>query len=381
MPAIERDPNYAGRPATDWQRENALTGRTGGRVRTLVTAATLIGLAMSRVGVPADEPAANQPKPATKTWSQRLPALGWTAGGMQFWTDVFIYGEWRIQQHATTGHHRLLDDHNVRRAWGAYADCRSKFDALKRELKLPPLKRKVVVTIHGLGRTRRSMEGIGRYLAESGGYTLINMSYASTRNPIDVNARALARVIDHLEGVETIHIVAHSLGNLVTRHYLADLAAAGKLDAMRPRFGRMVMLAPPNQGSSLAVQLKDNELFRWILGAAGGQLAQEWEPLSRRLATPNFEFGIIAGRQKVAGVANAVVEGDDDFVVSIAETRLIGARDFLVVPVLHTYIMEDPEVRQSTLRFLQHGYFVAADQRQPIEAVGEAQADGVRPSR
>lgn len=380
MPAIERAPNHPGRPTTDRQKETPLTGRTGGRVRTFVTAAALIWLAMSRVCVRADEPAANPTKPATKTWSQHLQSLGWTAGGMQFWTDVFIHGEWRIQQHATTGHHRLLDDHNVRRASGTYADCRSKFDALKRELKLPPMKRQVVVTIHGLGRTRRSMEGIGRYLAESGGYTLINMSYASTRNPIDVNARALADVIDHLEGVETIHIVAHSLGNLVTRHYLADLAAAGKLDAMRPRFGRMVMLAPPNQGSSLAVQLKDNPLFRVILGATGGQLARQWDQLSPRLATPNFEFGIIAGRQEVAGVANTVVEGDDDFVVSVAETRLASARDFLVVPVLHTYIMEDPEVRQSTLRFLQHGYFVVADQRQPIEALGDMKAGGASPS-
>ena len=38
-----------------------------------------------------------------------------TGGGKQLWTDVFLYGDWRIRA-ALTGHHRLLDDQNTRRA-------------------------------------------------------------------------------------------------------------------------------------------------------------------------------------------------------------------------------------------------------------------------
>ena len=33
---------------------------------------------------------------------------------------------------------------------------------------------------------------------------------------------------------------------------------------------------------------------------------------------------------------------------------------------MHCTMMVQPEVQQATLRFLQHGYFLSADQRQPI---------------
>ncbi len=45
-----------------------------------------------------------------------LPAK--TLGGTQFWSDVLVQRDWRIQRNAWTGHCRLLDGQNVRRAWG-----------------------------------------------------------------------------------------------------------------------------------------------------------------------------------------------------------------------------------------------------------------------
>ena len=53
-------------------------------------------------------------------------------------------------------------------------------------------------------------------------------------------------------------------------------------------------------------------------------------------------------------------------VVSVETTRLAGAADFAVLPVPHTLMMDDPEVQQYTLRFLERGYFRSDDQRQPI---------------
>ena len=64
--------------------------------------------------------------------------------------------------------------------------------------------------------------------------------------------------------------------------------------------------------------------------------------------------------------SNPILDGDDDFVVSIEETRLPGANDFVVLPVLHSLIMDDPNTREYTLRFLWHGYFVSKDERTPI---------------
>ncbi|HTN75555.1 MAG TPA: hypothetical protein VL096_09920, partial [Pirellulaceae bacterium] len=99
------------------------------------------------------------------------------------------------------------------------------------------------------------------------------------------------------------------------------------------------------------------------------QLADSWDKLQPHLATPSCEFGIIAGARGSRIGLNPLVTGDDDMVVSVAETKLPGAADFLTAPVLHGDMMNDIKVRKSTLSFLQHGYFVSADQKQPLPAV------------
>lgn len=290
-----------------------------------------------------------------------------TGGGKQFWTDRLVHHGWRIQQNVYTGHCRLLDDNDVRRAWGTRDQCQKAFDRLRVELALPPVHGKVVVTVHGLGRTRQSMAGMGACLAKRGGYAWLNFSYASTRDSIDAHGKALLEVLQALDEAEEVHFVAHSLGNLVVRRYMHERALA-PLEARGPRLGRFVMLAPPNQGAELAVRMRDNELFRLIFGASGRQLAVQWDEVERRLAIPPCPFGILAGGQGEAGVNNPLISGDDDLVVTVAETRLAGAADFLVVPEFHTFIMDAPAVRQSTLRFLQHGYFLSSEARQPIPA-------------
>ena len=54
--------------------------------------------------------------------------------------------------------------------------------------------------------------------------------------------------------------------------------------------------------------------------------------------------------------------------VTVESTRLAGAADFAVLPVLHTIMMDDATVQEYTLRFLRHGYFVSEAERHPIGA-------------
>ena len=42
-----------------------------------------------------------------------------------------------------------------------------------------------------------------------------------------------------------------------------------------------------------------------------------------------------------------------------------------MVPVLHPLLPADPRVMNYTLSFLQNGYFVSADQREPVGKNGE----------
>ena len=117
----------------------------------------------------------------------------------------------------------------------------------------------------------------------------------------------------------------------------------------------------------VAAALAENELFTVIAGPSGQELGKTWSDLAARLATPQCEFGIIAGGRQDGRGYNPLLSGDNDAVVTVASTQLAGAADFRVVPTIHMLLMDDPTVIQYTLRFLQHGYFISPQQRQPLK--------------
>ena len=134
----------------------------------------------------------------------------------------------------------------------------------------------------------------------------------------------------------------------------------------------MVMIGPPNQGSQLAKLVGRTIPFRIATGQSGSQLAGEWEEFQSRLATPNFEFGIIAGGQdSKMRLANFLLDGKDDLIVRVSETKLPGAHDFVVRPLLHSTMMKNPQTLEMTLRFLQHGHFVSEENRTPLGDTGD----------
>lgn len=304
----------------------------------------LWGGLVSRLG--AEEP---EPLPA----EINLPAP--TLGGRQFWADELFFHEWRIQRHAITGHCRLLDGSSIRHAWGNFEQCQAALEEIKRRENLPPMQGKAVVLLHGLGRSRRSMAELAKYLEEQGGYQVFNVGYPSTRGTIADYARSLAKVVENLDGMEEINFVAHSLGNIVIRRYLGDQtdpATGGRPD---PRIKRFVMLGPPNHGSIAATAMADNPLFALVLGKPGQELGREWVWLEGSLATPSCEFGVIAGGRKNSQGFNPLLPGDDDGTVTVASARLDGAADFVLVPVLHSFLINDQRVQECTLRFLRTG--------------------------
>ena len=129
------------------------------------------------------------------------------------------------------------------------------------------------------------------------------------------------------------------------------------------------MLGPPNQGSGMARFLKSSMAFKTIAGVSGVQMSRGWGKLEPTLATPGFEFGIIAGGQDdKQDFSNFVLKGKDDFTVSVDETKLAGAHDFLVRPLFHTTMMHQPMVFKATLNFLQNGYFISEKERIPLKA-------------
>jgi pimeloyl-ACP methyl ester carboxylesterase len=291
-----------------------------------------------------------------------------TLGGVQLWGDEFWSSGWRIQRHASTGHCRLLDPDNRREDWGSFDSCLARFDQLKAERKIPPMRGRAVILLHGLGGWHSTMQPLADYLQENSDFTVVNLTYPSTRADVAAQARALAGVVEHLDGFTEIDFVAHSLGNVIVRHYLGDQTDRATGRAPDPRIKRFVMLAPPNRGSERADKWSDNELFVAVLGASALQLGSGWAELDKRLAAPAFEFGIIAGGRGDDRGYSSRLAGDDDNTLSVETTRLPGARDFKIVPVWHSFLILSPTVQRMTLEFLQHGYFVTAAERTPIAA-------------
>jgi pimeloyl-ACP methyl ester carboxylesterase len=294
------------------------------------------------------------------------------------WSDVWFFHQWKIQQHVDTKECRLLDEDGKSHAAGTFEECRAKFASIKREQNLPPMQGKAVVLLHGLAAPAWSMQLLARHLRKHGGYETFVVEYSSLRSTIDDQARSMAQVMQSLEGIEEINLVGHSMGNIVIRRYLAGDNTPGAGWRPDPRVARIVMIAPPNHGSTAATRLSDNVVFKTVFGESGRQLGVNWADLESRLATPTTEFGIIAGGWGNKLGLNPFQAGDDDGRISVETTRLAGAADFLVVPAVHEFIAHDPRVLNYTLTFLTSGYFISPVAKHGIPREPIAERIGTR---
>jgi alpha-beta hydrolase superfamily lysophospholipase len=207
----------------------------------------------------------------------------------------------------------------------------------------------LVVLLHGLARGPRSMARLAAHLAGRG-FDTWSQPYPSRSEPLTAIAPAVANAIARAAAGRPVSAVTHSMGGIVARH----------LHDPRIAWQRIVMLAPPNQGSRIARDLAANPMFRWFYGPAGRDLAD-----SRGWPAPPAPFAVIAGTRARAltnptswtagrrfppGTAN-------DGTVAVAETRLDGMADFAEVDATHTWIMNDARVHDLVVRYLRDGRF------------------------
>jgi pimeloyl-ACP methyl ester carboxylesterase len=207
-----------------------------------------------------------------------------------------------------------------------------------------------VVLLHGLARTSLSMERM-KWALEDDGYRVANVDYPSRDLPIEELAPlAVEAGLEECGAASnSVHFVTHSLGGILVRYYFSRHHS----DAL----GRVVMLAPPNQGSGAVDKLRGVPGFDWLNGPAGYQLGKGEDSIPRQLPVPDFEFAVIAGDRTIDPITSAVLDDPDDGRVSMEDTKLDGMKEFRLVGASHAFIMQKADVIRLVRNFLAHGSF------------------------
>ena len=171
---------------------------------------------------------------------------------------------------------------------------------------------------------------------KSSGFRVSFWDYLSLFASIETHAERFSEYLStKLSGEARFHIVAHSMGAIVTR------AALNR--SRFPNLGRIVLLAPPNSGSPMA-RVASSVLGRLVTPTR--ELSSSPTSYVNQLKTDsNFEIGIIAAKF--------------DLLVPEANTHLPSQRQHETIIATHNSLLLSRRANAMTARFLRTGTLVS----------------------
>lgn len=209
--------------------------------------------------------------------------------------------------------------------------------------------KEVVILLHGLGRTSRSMDTLQSNL-EKEGYFVKNINYPSRKYSCEILVETyIAPIISNYKNAQKIHFVTHSLGGILIRLYLL----ANEL----PNLGSVVMLGPPNKGSGIVNKLRRYKLVKWYMGPAFLELSTDPDSIPNQLVMPNYSIGVIAGTKSYNPFLSSFLKGQNDGKVEVSSAHIQGV-SLKVLPVSHTWMMKNKKVIKNVIYFLRNNSFI-----------------------
>lgn len=204
--------------------------------------------------------------------------------------------------------------------------------------------KEAVIVVHGLWVNSMLMRLLG-YRIRRCGFDVAYFSYDSVRTTLEQNAARLGRFAEALS-VSTVHWVGHSLGGIVILKMLEQCP--------EPRTGRIVLMGSPSAGSYAARALVKTAAGRWLLGRSTA--------LVETKAIPHVKhaLGVVAGSRGL-GVGRIMLPGlpqPNDGVVTVAETRVPGMQDHIVLRVSHSGMLVSSRAANQVCAFLKNGRFI-----------------------
>ena len=167
---------------------------------------------------------------------------------------------------------------------------------------------------------------------KSSGFRVCFWNYLSLFASIETHAERFAEYLTtQLSSEKRFHIVAHSMGAIVTR------AALNR--SCLPNLGRIVLLAPPNCGSPVA-------------RVASSVLGGIFKPTRELSSSPSSYVNQLKTESKFD---IAIVAAKYDLLVPAINTHLPCQRQQKTIPATHNSLLLSPKASAMTAMFLRTG--------------------------
>ncbi len=204
--------------------------------------------------------------------------------------------------------------------------------------------REAVVLVHGIWSNGIDLWRLRQRLSRAG-YDCYMFNYHVWGKVPAKTARKLNDFVGRIEA-PVVHFVGHSFGGIVILHMFDQFPFT--------KDGRIVLLASPVKGSAVGKRLARSPMTRWVLGKSperglSGDVPKwkGWQDIGIIAGTFPMGMGMVAGGPELP----------HDGTVSVRETQLEGATDFIALPVSHSGMLLSSSVAEQVITFLRAGKF------------------------